>query len=808
MKKTRLFSNHPIADIQSNVVFANNGNVVICFEVDLPEIYSLSEKDYDELHSVWHQAIKSLPTGCVVHKQDVYTKQYYSGEDLPKKSFLAKATADHFTGRACMEHVSYLFFTLTRNKAFNNPKYMNPFKRLTHEIPTKMNGQVKDFIASVNDSVSYINNSRKITLDPLAPNKILKITEDYFNGFNEGLDTDIILGKKDITIGDHYFDVLAINSELCFAEGVQSSKANTHLSSDKFVFHQGFIDGMGLTLKENHIVNQIIYLDNKQKWRRILEQRINELKKSSNFGSLNKVNLSKLQHTLNQINEDDSSLIIRGQSNIIFWDKELSYLEKTAAGIRSEFKELDIIPYYPGGQERINYYLNSHFCFSSNFSDEDLYVTDLKHALCLTINNSNYKSDTTGIFFNDRVHNIPIRKDVWDKNKTRIKARNFAIFAPTGEGKSFLANSILRQFFEDGVRIIIIDLGGSYTKFAKLYPGQFALLKYKKGENLGINPFYVENTKNIDLERLEDLTVFILELMNSGITASKIQSVSIKKILNYYYQKVPAKHSLSGFYRFIEEHQESLMGHLNIRSEYFDIQEFLHIMSEYVGDGIYSFLFKIDENRSFQIKDKRLIVFDLDEVKENKEVLSVMLKLLKTAIQQTIWRNPSERGIILFDEFAKQLKFKNVLESVEFYYQAIRKQNGAIGIILQSINQLPRTSTSASILDNTQVIYSLYNEKGYEDLKTRLKLSNHDHLQLKSIRNNLNGPRKYTEIFIKIGKESNIFRLEVPKEVYAAYLTDGEENEQIMTLYRELGDMEKAIQVFVQKLNPTINENT
>jgi conjugal transfer ATP-binding protein TraC len=177
----------------------------------------------------------------------------------------------------------------------------------------------------------------------------------------------------------------------------------------------------------------------------------------------------------------------------------------------------------------------------------------------------------------------------------------------------------------------------------------------------------------------------------------------------------------------------------------------------------------------------------------------VMLKLIKSAIQRTIWRNKAERGIILFDEFAKQLKFENVLESVEFYYQAIRKQNGAIGIILQSINQLPNNSTSASILENTQVIYSLRNEKGYEELQKRLSLSSHDLNQLKSIRNNLTGSRKYTEMFIKIGKESNIFRLEVPKEVYAAYLTDGNESETIMKLYDEHQDMEKAINIFIKQ---------
>ena len=221
-------------------------------------------------------------------------------------------------------------------------------------------------------------------------------------------------------------------------------------------------------------------------------------------------------------------------------------------------------------------------------------------------------------------------------------------------------------------------------------------------------------------------------------------------------------------------------------------------MSEYVDEGLYNFLFEVNEDLTYKIEDKHLIIFELDDVKDNKEILSIMLKLIKTAIQRTIWKNRAERGIILFDEFAKQLKFKNVLESVEFYYQAIRKQNGAIGIILQSINQLPVNSNSASILENTQVIYSLNNEKGYDELVKRLNLSNHDLNQLKSIKNNLTGPVKYTEIFIKIGKESNIFRLEVPQEVFAAYLTDGIENEFIMTLYKKTNNMKAAIEEYIK----------
>lgn len=788
---------NPIIEIQDNVIFANNGNIIASYRIELPEIYSLSEKDFEDLHSTWFQALKSLPTGTVIHKQDVYLKKAFHSEYLPDDTFLAKATHDHFKGRGYIEHNCYLFFTLVRNKTATNPKYVNPFRKVSKSIYQEPNQNVKQFIGSVNDAITYINNSRKLNLLPLQESQILDFSQHFFNGFNIGYDTDMLLDKSKITIGNTHFDVLAVNSEACFGESVQTSKINDRFTSDDFVFHQGFIDGLGLSLNENHIVNQIIYLDDKQKWRKLLDKKIEELNKSSNFGTQNKVILKKIEQIVNQINTDDNSRIIRGHLNIVYWSQEAQQLELIGSQIKAEFKELDIIPYYPRGEERKNYILNCYPCFTSNFSNEDLYVTDLKHALCLYLNNTNYRTDKQGIIFNDRAHNIPILKDVWDEKKKRIKARNFAIFAPTGEGKSFLANNILRQYFEMNVRLVIIDLGGSYTKFASLYPEQFTVLRYESGKNLGINPFYISNSQDVAPERLEDLSVFLFELIGEGTKPKKEQSVALKKILYSYYRTTRDKHSLDSFYTYVESLKEELLTQLHIHTDYFNVEGFLHILSEYVRDGLYSFLFETNEDQSYKIEDKRLIVFELDEVKDNKEILSVMLKLIKTAIQRTIWQNKKEKGIILFDEFAKQLKFDNVLESVEFYYQAIRKQEGAIGVILQSINQLPDNATSASILENTQVIYSLNNEKGYDELVKRLNLSSHDLNQLKSIKNNLAGKRKYTEIFIKIGKESNIYRLEVPQEVYAAYLTDGADNDRIMRIYKEQGSMEKAIKQFI-----------
>jgi len=795
--KINFHAYHPILHQDNNVVFLANGNITLAYRVNLPEVFSLSEKDFEILHANWFQTLKGLPGGTVIHKQDIYLKQKYDGRQLPNRSYLAKATQNFFNDREYMSHDSYLFFSWPKNRNFNKATIANPFLKLNKNVPEKLESGANLFIQSVQDAVRFLNNTGSIELQELIQEEALKLTSNYFNGISNEVDTDILMDHKDLHIGDNLYGILAINSERCFADKVQTSKPNSRFTSDEKSFHQGYLDDLGLELHENHVLNQIVYLDDRSRWIGILNTKREELKKSINFGTQNKVILERIEDILGEINRDDQSRIIRGQTNILFWSTNKKNVSQVASNVQAVLKELDIIPYQPIGPSLYHYFLNSYFGFATEFANDDLYVTDLKHAVCLWINNTNYRNDRQGIIFNDRLFNIPVIKDVWDEAKKRIKARNFAIFAPTGEGKSFLANNILRQFFENGTRLVIIDLGGSYSKFAKLYPEEYIILRYEQGKNLGINPFYIQHINDLGPERIEDLTAFILELSAAGLKVAKEKQVALKKILQSYYREILTEHSLDSFYQYVSEKQEELLHNLAIPVAFFDPVHFLHIMSEYVAGGMYSFLFETSADQTYKIEDKRMIIFELDEVKDNKEILSVMLKLIKSAIQRTIWKNRSEKGIILFDEFAKQLKFENVLESVEFYYQAIRKQNGAIGIILQSINQLPQNATSASILENTQVIYSLHNEKGYDDLKNRLHLSGHDLNQLNSIRNNLTGDRKYTEIFIKIGKESNVFRLEVPPEVYAAYLTDGKESEAIMALYHKHKSMEKAIRHFI-----------
>src|SRR5699024_9861634 len=111
----------------------------------------------------------------------------------------------------------------------------------------------------------------------------------------EGFDTDFQLEKQGLTAGVHYFDVLALNNEACFGANVQTSRIDPHYSGEDFQFHQGFIDGLGLGLNHDHIVNHILYMDDRHRWRKILEKKIEALSKSIHFGTQNKVVLAKIK---------------------------------------------------------------------------------------------------------------------------------------------------------------------------------------------------------------------------------------------------------------------------------------------------------------------------------------------------------------------------------------------------------------------------------------------------------------------------------------------------------------------------------
>ena len=156
--------------------------------------------------------------------------------------------------------------------------------------------------------------------------------------------------------------------------------------------------------------------------------------------------------------------------------------------------------------------------------------------------------------------------------------------------------------------------------------------------------------------------------------------------------------------------------------------------------------------------------------------------------------------MLWFDEVAEQLKWEGMMDRIEWFYQAIRKQEGAINIILQAITQLPTSDIASNIIQNTQQVYSLPTED-YKQIVERFNLSKHSQYQLESIHSDFKSERKYSSIFIKRGDRTGVYHLEVPETNQWAYHTEGAKNEALLKIYEEVGNMEKAISIKINQEN-------
>ena len=109
---------------------------------------------------------------------------------------------------------------------------------------------------------------------------------------------------------------------------------------------------------------------------------------------------------------------------------------------------------------------------AGDFPSEESFHTFIEQALCLFIGETSYKDSLSpfGIRMVDRLTGKPVHLDISDlpmKNGT-ITNRNKFILGPSGSGKSFFTNHMVRQYYEQGTHVLLVDTGNSYQGLCNL----------------------------------------------------------------------------------------------------------------------------------------------------------------------------------------------------------------------------------------------------------------------------------------------------------------------------------------------------
>ena len=446
----------------------------------------------------------------------------------------------------------------------------------------------------------------------------------------------------------------------------------------------------------------------------------------------------------------------------------------------------------------------------ADFPAEESFYTFLDQALCLFNEETNYRSSLSpfGIKMSDRLSGIPLHLDISDLPMKRgvITNRNKFILGPSGSGKSYLTNHLVRQYWEQGAHILLVDTGNSYQGLCSLIHAKTkgrdgVYFTYTEEAPIAFNPFYVEDGV-YDVEKRESLKTLLLTLWKrESEEPTRSEEVALSNAVNLYLSKLRADRSIvpsfDTFYEFVETDYRRLLEQKRVREKDFDLENFLNVLEPYYRGGEYDYL--LNSDKQLDLLDKRFIVFELDNISSNKTLLPVVTLIIMETFISKMRRLKGVRKMIQIEECWKALTSANMSAYIRYLYKTVRKYFGEAVVVTQEVDDIISSPiVKESIINNADCKILLDQRKylsKFDGIQRLLGLTDKERAQILSINLSNDPKRLYKEVWIGLGGvQSAVYATETSVEEYLTYTTEESEKMQVMELAGKLGgDIEAAI---------------
>ena len=446
----------------------------------------------------------------------------------------------------------------------------------------------------------------------------------------------------------------------------------------------------------------------------------------------------------------------------------------------------------------------------ADFPAEESFYTFLDQALCLFNGETNYRSSLSpfGIKMSDRLSGIPLHLDISDLPMKRgvITNRNKFILGPSGSGKSYLTNHLVRQYWEQGSHILLVDTGNSYQGLCSLIHAKTkgrdgVYFTYTEEAPIAFNPFYVEDGV-YDVEKRESLKTLLLTLWKrESEEPTRSEEVALSNAVNLYLSKLRADRSIvpsfDTFYEFVETDYRRLLEQKRVREKDFDLANFLNVLEPYYKGGEYDYL--LNSDKQLDLLDKRFIVFELDNISSNRTLLPVVTLIIMETFISKMRRLKGVRKMILIEECWKALTSANMSAYIRYLFKTVRKYFGEAVVVTQEVDDIISSPiVKESIINNADCKILLDQRKylsKFDGIQRLLGLTDKERAQILSINLSNDPKRRYKEVWIGLGGiQSAVYATETSVEEYLTYTTEESEKMQVMELAGKLGgDIEAAI---------------
>ena len=819
LKTSTLESKFPLLRVENNCIISKFADITAAYRVVLPELFTLTGEEYEALHGAWLKALKVLPDYTVVHKQDFFIEERYEApEDGSERSFLARSYERHFNERPYLRHSCYLFVTKTTPERMRQTSASSVLCR-GFIVPREMRDTdaVTRFLEAAEQMERILNDSGLVRVERLTEAEIVGTADDagllarYFALSDERrpvVNEDIRLDPGVMRIGDKYLSMHTLSDLDMLPQSVATDFRYERLSTDRSDCRLSFAAPVGLLLSCNHVYNQVIFLDDHDETLKRLEATARNMNSLAAYSRSNAINREWIDLYLNEAHSQGLRSV-RCHCNVMAWAESEAELKRIRNDVGSQLALMGCTPHYNTVDVPVLFWAAIPGN-EADFPAEESFYTFLDQALCLFNGETNYRSSLSpfGIKMSDRLSGIPLHLDISDLPMKRgvITNRNKFILGPSGSGKSYLTNHLVRQYWEQGSHILLVDTGNSYQGLCSLIHAKTkgrdgVYFTYTEEAPIAFNPFYVEDGV-YDVEKRESLKTLLLTLWKrESEEPTRSEEVALSNAVNLYLSKLRADRSIvpsfDTFYEFVETDYRRLLEQKRVREKDFDLENFLNVLEPYYKGGEYDYL--LNSDKQLDLLDKRFIVFELDNISSNRTLLPVVTLIIMETFISKMRRLKGVRKMILIEECWKALTSANMSAYIRYLFKTVRKYFGEAVVVTQEVDDIISSPiVKESIINNADCKILLDQRKylsKFDGIQRLLGLTDKERAQILSINLSNDPKRRYKEVWIGLGGvQSAVYATETSVEEYLTYTTEESEKMQVMELSGKLGgDIEAAI---------------
>ena len=830
LKTSTLESKFPLLRVENNCIISKFADITTAYRVTLPELFTLTGEEYEALHGAWLKALKVLPDYTVVHKQDFFIEERYAApEDGSERSFLARSYERHFNERPYLRHSCYLYVTKTTPERMRQTSASSVLCR-GFIVPREMRDTdaVTRFLEAAEQMERILNDSGLVRVERLTEDEIVGTADDagllarYFALSDERLpvvNEDIRLDPGTMRIGDKFLSMHTLSDLDMLPQSVATDFRYERLSTDRSDCRLSFAAPVGLLLSCNHVYNQVVFLDDHDETLKRLEATARNMNSLAAYSRSNAINREWIEMYLNEAHSQGLRSV-RCHCNVMAWAENEAELKRLRNDVGSQLALMGCTPHHNTVDVPVLFWAAIPGN-EADFPAEESFYTFLDQALCLFNEETNYRSSLSpfGIKMSDRLSGIPLHLDISDLPMKRgvITNRNKFILGPSGSGKSYLTNHLVRQYWEQGSHILLVDTGNSYQGLCSLIHAKTkgrdgVYFTYTEEAPIAFNPFYVEDGV-YDVEKRESLKTLLLTLWKrESEEPTRSEEVALSNAVNLYLSKLRADRSIvpsfDTFYEFVETDYRRLLEQKRVREKDFDLANFLNVLEPYYKGGEYDYL--LNSDRQLDLLDKRFIVFELDNISSNRTLLPVVTLIIMETFISKMRRLKGVRKMILIEECWKALTSANMCAYIRYLFKTVRKYFGEAVVVTQEVDDIISSPiVKESIINNADCKILLDQRKylsKFDGIQRLLGLTDKEKAQILSINLSNDPKRRYKEVWIGLGGvQSAVYATETSVEEYLTYTTEESEKMKVMELAEKLGgDIEAAIRQLAREreMNP------